>query len=84
MLAGLSIGRFPDPHLGECTQDGHPDSQGQFSMTSNVQFNSLEADDYRLPAELAVRQVVETTSRYAEPERYRAEIESSAAETGHA
>jgi hypothetical protein len=44
----------------------------------------LEADDYRVPAELAVRQVVATTSRYAEPERYRAEIESSAAEASHA
>lgn len=24
----LSMGRFPEPHLGECTQDGQPSSQG--------------------------------------------------------
>ncbi|MEN8159140.1 MAG: hypothetical protein ABFS41_03600 [Myxococcota bacterium] len=44
----------------------------------------LEAEDYRVPAELAVRAVVEATVRYAEPERYRAEIESLATEASHA
>jgi hypothetical protein len=39
----------------------------------------LEAEDFRAPAELAVREVVATTSRYAEPERYRAEIEAAGA-----
>lgn len=27
--AALSMGRLPEPHLGEWTQDGHPFSQGQ-------------------------------------------------------
>ena len=27
--AALSIGRFPEPHLGECTHDGQPLRQGQ-------------------------------------------------------
>jgi hypothetical protein len=35
----------------------------------------LTADDYRRPAELAVRHVVSMLERYAEPARYRAEIE---------
>ena len=39
----------------------------------------LEDEDYRHPAERAVRQVVEMTSRYADAERYRREIESAAA-----
>lgn len=37
----------------------------------------LEPDDYRFPAELAVRQVVAMTGRYADPARYRARIESA-------
>jgi len=40
--------------------------------------STLDADDYRLPAEMAVRAVVSMMERYAEPERYRAEIEASA------
>jgi len=36
----------------------------------------LTAEDYRRPAELAVRHVVSMLERYAEPARYRAEIES--------
>jgi hypothetical protein len=37
----------------------------------------MTADDYRIPAEMAVRHVVAMMERYAEPERYRAEIEAS-------
>src|SRR6056297_907141 len=34
--AFLSMGRFPDPHLGEWTQAGHPVSQGQSRIASYV------------------------------------------------
>ena len=37
----------------------------------------LTVEDYAFPAELAVRQIVTMTGRYAEPERYRAEIAAS-------
>lgn len=39
----------------------------------------LDDEDYRFPAERAVRQVLEMTGRYADAEGYRAEIESAAA-----
>lgn len=39
----------------------------------------LDAEDYRFPAERAVRQVVATTSRYADAAAYRAEIEATGA-----
>lgn len=39
---------------------------------------ALDAEDYRFPAERAVRQVVRMTERYADAERYRAEIQSGA------
>ena len=32
--AALSIGLLPEPHFGECTQDGQPDSQGHALITS--------------------------------------------------
>jgi hypothetical protein len=38
----------------------------------------LSADDYRVPAEHAMRQVVSMMQRYADPDRQRAEIESGA------
>jgi hypothetical protein len=38
----------------------------------------LSADDYRIPAEHAVRQVVSMMQRYADPDRQRSEIEASA------
>lgn len=38
----------------------------------------VTADDYRLPAEMAVRHVVSMMERYADAERYRAEIEGGA------
>ena len=41
-------------------------------------FAPFEAEDYRVPAEHAVRHVVSMTSRYADAERYRAQIEASA------
>jgi hypothetical protein len=46
----------------------------------------LSADDYRRPAEHAVRQVVAMMQRYADPDRQRSEIEAGAAheEASHA
>src|SRR3989339_697046 len=32
----LSMGRLPEPHLGECTQAGQPVSHGQPAMMSKV------------------------------------------------
>ena len=40
---------------------------------------ALSAEDYRCAADLAVRQVVRMIDRYAEPERFRAEITGGAA-----
>ena len=37
----------------------------------------MSADDYVLPAEMAVRHVVSMMERYADPDRYRREIEAS-------
>ena len=39
----------------------------------------LTPEDYRWAAELSVREIVRSMSRYADPVRYRAEIEASAA-----
>ncbi len=40
---GLLMGRLPEPHLGECTQEGQPSSQGQASMTAAQTSNSSRA-----------------------------------------
>lgn len=36
MAACLSMGLLPEPHLGECTQDGHPVSHGQPATAASV------------------------------------------------
>ena len=36
----LSMGRFPEPHLGECTQDGQPSSQGHRNNRSRTAANN--------------------------------------------
>ena len=40
MAAFLSMGRLPDPHRGDCTQDGQPSSQGQSRMAFSVYASS--------------------------------------------
>ena len=39
----LLMGRLPEPHLGECTQEGQPSSQGQASMTAAQTSSSSRA-----------------------------------------
>jgi hypothetical protein len=73
-----------ETHLGVLDQHGAlldlPRGDLSEDATSMLgALRSLEDEDYRFPSELAVRQVVQMTSRYADAERYRAEIESAAA-----
>ncbi len=35
----LSMGRLPEPHLGECTQEGQPSSQEQSATAAYVRRN---------------------------------------------
>lgn len=56
-------------------------SRGDLSPEASAMLDALTTltqEDYAFPAELAVRQVVSMMGRYADPARYRSEIEAGA------